>query len=42
LNLLKSIIDSKKGSGKGASLYMGALRGELGRGVPLLGNLKDM
>jgi hypothetical protein len=32
----------KEGSGDGASLSVGALRGEPGRGAPLLGTYKDI
>jgi hypothetical protein len=32
----------KEGSEDGASLSVGALRGEPGRGAPLLGTYKDM
>jgi hypothetical protein len=32
----------KEGSEDGASLFVGALRGEPGRGAPLLGTYKDM
>jgi hypothetical protein len=33
--------DLKEGSGDGASLSVGALRGEPGKGAPLLGTYKD-